>query len=101
MTPLGKGQGVSDNSKGFASQEAVTALAETLAKRDAEVINICCVLCSSAASHVHQIFSALCLGWIDQSADLFPYPCQLPSVQFLQTHHHDRQHEMTAHGSPF
>ncbi len=37
MTPLVKGHGQSDSGKGFASQEAVTALAETLAKRDAEV----------------------------------------------------------------
>ncbi|KAL0054321.1 hypothetical protein WJX82_007108 [Trebouxia sp. C0006] len=35
MTPLGKGP--CDNRTSFASQEAVTALAETLAKRDAEL----------------------------------------------------------------
>ena len=39
-TPMAKG-GVSDDSnRGFASQEALTALAETLAKRDAEVSQI-------------------------------------------------------------
>ncbi|KAA6417005.1 MAG: hypothetical protein FRX49_13040 [Trebouxia sp. A1-2] len=37
MTPLGKGNGPCDNRTSFASQEAVTALAETLAKRDAEL----------------------------------------------------------------
>ncbi|KAL0025665.1 hypothetical protein WJX77_002451 [Trebouxia sp. C0004] len=37
MTPLGKGNGPGDNRTSFASQEAVTALAETLAKRDAEL----------------------------------------------------------------
>lgn len=36
-TPITKGSGPSDTNRGFASQEAVTALAETLAKRDAEV----------------------------------------------------------------
>ena len=37
MTPMGKRHAAEDSSRGFASQEAVTALAETLAKRDAEV----------------------------------------------------------------
>ena len=38
MTPLAKGGGTDDSSgRGFASQEAVAALAETLAKRDVEV----------------------------------------------------------------
>lgn len=40
MTPQAKGGGPDDSNKGFASQEAVTALAETLAKRDAEVSHL-------------------------------------------------------------
>lgn len=40
MTPQAKGGGTDDSSRGFASQEAVTALAETLAKRDAEVSHL-------------------------------------------------------------
>ena len=42
VTPLTKGGGTDDSSRGFASQEAVTALAETLAKRDAEVSLLSC-----------------------------------------------------------
>lgn len=42
MTPLNKSGGSDDSSRGFASQEALTALAETLAKRDAEVSSPSC-----------------------------------------------------------
>lgn len=43
MTPMTKGGGIDDSNRGFASQEAVTALAETLAKRDAEVSCLSCL----------------------------------------------------------
>lgn len=36
-TPMAKGGASDDRTRSFASQEALTALAETLAKRDAEV----------------------------------------------------------------
>lgn len=53
LTPMAKG-GVSDDStRGFASQEAVTALAETLAKRDAEVS----LSITSWADHVVSVVS--------------------------------------------
>lgn len=52
-TPMAKGGATGDSTRSFASQEALTALAETLAKRDAEVSQL-----SAQAGHICNSWAA-------------------------------------------